>query len=140
MSINVNIQLDKDGYIELKCNYCNEKFMLKGNDYNDNYEISCPNCGLHGGVIFSDSINNYISDKISNFAIDRINDIFSGNKNKIFHFDKIKKLYERDVRYNNNRLDIIHLYCCNKDIKIDKLFSVLGLFCPFCKGRVDDIK
>ena len=62
--------------------------------------------------------------------------IFSGNKNKIFHFDKIKKLSERDVRYNNNRLDIIHLYCCNKDIKIYKLFSVWGYFAHFAKGEL----
>lgn len=136
----INIPCDSDGYIGLKCNRCNEDFMIDAIDYRKNYRLVCPNCGLSGGIDFSNNLNDYINDKISNYAIKQINETVKDNCKGIFSFDEIDEMYERNVYYNNNMLEEFNLPCCNKKIKINKIFSIIGIFCPFCKERIYDTK
>ncbi|RHS49368.1 hypothetical protein DW962_13625 [Blautia sp. AM46-5] len=48
VSFEVSIPLDSDGFIEMECDYCKNRFMLHYQVYEseDNINFFCPICGL----------------------------------------------------------------------------------------------
>ena len=52
MEIKISIPTDEDGFIEMECDYCNNRFMLHESVYSDdaNLHFFCPICGLPNGI------------------------------------------------------------------------------------------
>ena len=48
ISLEISIPLDKDGFIEMECDFCKNRFMLHKDVYEseDNINFFCPICGL----------------------------------------------------------------------------------------------
>ena len=48
VSFEISIPLDSDGFIEMECDYCKNRFMLHHQVYEseDNINFFCPICGL----------------------------------------------------------------------------------------------
>lgn len=48
VSFEISIPLDKDGFIEMECDYCKNRFMLHKEVYEseENINFFCPICGL----------------------------------------------------------------------------------------------
>ncbi len=59
MEMKISIPLDDDGFIEMECDYCKNRFMLHQSIYADeaNLHFFCPVCGL------PNSINTFIVPK-----------------------------------------------------------------------------
>lgn len=48
ISLEISIPLDKDGFMEMECDFCKNRFMLHKDVYEseDNINFFCPICGL----------------------------------------------------------------------------------------------
>ena len=48
VSFELSIPLDKDSFIELECDYCRNRFMITGEEFQngDFMHMFCPICGL----------------------------------------------------------------------------------------------
>ena len=76
----ISIPSDEDGFVQLKCPSCSEKFMLQIDDIENGefIDIWCPNCGLKHENYLDDDIeqlaesilHNKIADLINGFSID----------------------------------------------------------------------
>ena len=48
ITFSLSIPLDEDGFLEMECDYCKERFMLSKETFEgeDNLDFFCPICGL----------------------------------------------------------------------------------------------
>ena len=145
ISISISMPLDEDGFLEMECDYCRNRFMLHESVYSDekNLYFFCPICGLPNSIntfYCSEIIEaaerkgmNYMYDQIQKQlgpTIKRFNRIGFGKMTlNIPKHEPEKELYAPSCEYI-----LIHQQCCGIDIKATQLDANIGTYCPICGG------
>ena len=137
MDFTIEIPLDDDGFIEMECDYCKNRFMLHQSVYSDeaNLHFFCPICGLPNNVLEAaqQKAINYMKDEIQRQIGPTIRNI---NRNGFFKMslDVPKNEPEKELYKPINEYTISHQCCCNIDVKVLELDNLIGIYCPICGG------
>ena len=145
VSLPLSIPLDDDGFIELECDFCKDRFMLSKDTFESDENISfyCPICGLPNRIntFYTTDVLERARQQAQNYMIDEINKRFSGLSKKINRSGVIKlkmnnpkhiqesELYKPAIEYYKNKMA-----CCNVLVKATNYDNEIGLYCPIC-GR-----
>ena len=142
MKYDITIPGDEDGFIQMKCPPCGDKFMISIDDYEneDLIELWCPQCGLiHESYIDDDIeelanriIENSVKDLLNGFSKD-LEKTFKNNEfMKVKEGKKLKKEAELPIGRKFSDLTVKYFKCCNKDAKVSLQQEFSGCYCPFC--------
>lgn len=145
MELNISIPLDEEGFIELECDYCKNRFMIHNTVYKDdaNLHFFCPICGLPNDVssFFCPEVLEAAQRKAINYALDEIQKalgptIKKFNKNGLvkMSIQKPKKEPEKELYSPLNQYVVSHQSCCNVDVKVSEIDKQIGVYCPICGG------
>lgn len=140
----IEISIDKDGFVLLRCYLCGEYFKLQADDIKSesNINIWCPYCGLNGKSYFSEEVLDIALKKAKNAMNDMIysafKDIERKNKHNGFISFKVEKRTTQEVinpiKVKVDKLEQKNYKCCNKQAKIKPLSIECGSYCPICGG------
>lgn len=146
VSLEISIPLDEDGFIEMECDYCKNRFMLHNNVYKseENINFFCPICGLPNrtDTFFVPEVLEKAQQMALNYMWDEIDrtlgkSIKQFNKNgfikmsmKMPQKEKEKELYAPSAEYVE-----CEKTCCKLKIKVRNIDKETGTYCPVC-GRV----
>lgn len=145
MYLKMKVPADKDGFVNLKCPLCGEKFKLSVSvlEAEETLYIWCPGCGLISRSYYDDDVYSLAEAKAINIAEDKINNIlkeFEGNtKNSIIQFQMSKPEKMRENRLKTI-LDYSVLKACADCRGLFKIMSTLSIstyYCPICGGIQD---
>lgn len=145
VSLEVSIPLDEDGFVEMGCDFCKNRFMLHKDVYEneENLNFFCPICGLPNRInsFFCPEILEAAQRKALNYMYSEINHrlgktIRDINRSglikmemKIPHQEAEKELYAPLKDY-----EVVHEICCDVDVKVKTLDKEIGIYCPICGG------
>lgn len=144
MNFNIEIPTDSEGFCSLECPHCNDRFKVSSTDIDaeDTFELSCPSCGLNGkkSDFISKDVIEYAETLALNYATQEIFNTFkktNNNNNKRDGFSisfNMKKPIQQQPKLlkEDEKLEKIELYCCDKVIKINIDHIVSNVYCPFC--------
>lgn len=141
----IGIPLDEDGYLEMECDFCKNRFMLHKNVYGseENLHFFCPICGLPNATntFFCPEVLEKARQIAENYAMEQINAMldksFKGlSKNKYVKVktkkarpEPEKELYEPTRIYETVKMD-----CCDLYVKTQNFDKEIGVYCPVCGG------
>lgn len=137
----MSIPLDEDGFIEMECDYCQNRFMLHKDVYEseENLSFFCPICGLPSST--SDYLCSEVIEKAQQIAVNYMYDMINRQLGKSFKSkyvsvktNKLKKEPEKELYVPINNYSLIHNQCCNVDIKVTEFDNEVGTYCPICGG------
>lgn len=145
MVISIEIPLDDDGFIEMECDYCKNRFMLHQSVYDDesNLHFFCPVCGLPNSIdsfycpevleAFQQKAANYLDNEIQRQLASTIKRF---NKNGLIKLslDTPQRTPEKELYKPSNEYVLSHQYCCDVDVKVLYLDNQIGIYCPICGG------
>lgn len=144
-SISLSIPLDDDGFIEMECDYCKNRFMLHQDVFLDisNLHFFCPICGLPNDIntFYCPEVLEAAYRKAQNFMNEIIqrqlaSTIKNFNKNGFISLslDTPQRVPEKDLYKPINDYIIFHHHCCGVDVKALEFDVQIGLYCPICGG------
>lgn len=142
----IQIPLDDDGFIELECDYCKNRFMLYSETFKDekNYYFFCPVCGLPNDLntFYCTEVLEKAKEIAIDYSLKEIQRILGGTVNSLnksgFLNVKLDITKEKDcveLYEPLNEYSIAHMNCCNIDIKVNDLDLEIGIYCPVCGGE-----
>ena len=145
MDFTIEIPLDDDGFIEMECDYCKNRFMLHQSVYSDeaNLHFFCPICGLPNNIntFYCPEVLEAAQQKAINYMKDEIqrqlgSTIRSINKNSFFKMslDVPKNEPEKELYKPIKEYTLSHQCCCDIDVKVLELDNLIGIYCPICGG------
>lgn len=146
IEIKMSIPLDSDGFVEMQCDYCENRFMLHESVYSAeaNLHFFCPICGLPNSVstFFCPEVLEAAQRKVINYAYDKLQRELGSVVKEInksgFITVNIKgktKEPEKELFLTANEYVLVHQKCCNIDIKATEFDKNIGLYCPICGGE-----
>lgn len=137
----ISIPLDEDGFVELECDYCKNRFMLHKNVYEseENLNFFCPICGLPNSTntFFCPEVLEKARQIAMNYARELINkQLVKSFKSKYVSIktNKIKKEPEKELYVPINNYTTTHNQCCDVDVKVTEFDKEIGVYCPICGG------
>ena len=142
----IGIPVDPDGFVELECDYCKNRFMLHSDVYkNEEYlHFFCPICGL------PNQINTFLCPEVLekfqtiayNYALEEMNRILSPaikriNKSKFIRISTNLPRREPDKQLYlpTNVYELVRLNCCILHVKVQNFDKEVGIYCPICGGE-----
>ena len=144
-TLKIDIPLDKDGFLEMECDFCKNRFMLHKDVYvnEDNLHFFCPICGLPNATdtFFCPEVLEKAQQIAANYAMEQINAVFDKSfkglnksgfvkvKTKKAKPESEKELYKPAQVYEIAKMD-----CCDLDVKIQNFDKEIGVYCPVCGG------
>lgn len=145
MDLSISIPLDEDGFIEMECDYCKNRFMLHQTVYSDdaNLHFFCPICGLPNAIntFYCEEVLeaaqqmalNYLSDEIQKQLSPSIRQF---NRNGLLKMSlKVPdREPEKELYKPINEYVLTHQYCCEIDVKTLEFDNQIGIYCPICGG------
>lgn len=145
MKIELSIPLDEDGFIEMECDYCKNRFMLHEEVYTDenNLHFFCPVCGLPNKIntFYCPEVLEAAQRKALNCAYEEIERQLGSASRKINKSGLIKmsmkkpsKEPDKELYRPLNSYTLVHQGCCEVDVKVLELDAVIGAYCPICGG------
>ena len=145
MDFTIEIPLDDDGFIEMECFYCKNRFMLHQSVFSDeaNIHFFCPICGLPNDInaFYCPEVLEAVQQKAINYMKDEIqrqlgSTIRSINKNSFFKMslDVPKNEPEKELYKPIKEYTLSHQCCCDIDVKVLELDNLIGIYCPICGG------
>lgn len=145
MDLNISIPLDDDGFIEMECDYCKNRFMLHNSVYSDeaNLYFFCPVCGLPNSIntFYCPEVLEAVHQKAENYLQEEIQRKFSSTMRRFNKKGPIKlslntpKRTPEKVLYKPiNEYVLSHQCCCNIDVKVRDFDNQIGIYCPICGG------
>ena len=145
MEFNLSIPLDEEGFIEMECDFCKNRFMLHENVYTDESTLHffCPICGLPNQIntFYCQEVLEAAEQKALSYAYAEIERQLGPTIREINKSGLIKmsmkvpsKAPEKELYQPLNSYVLIHQKCCAVDIKILELDSEIGIYCPICGG------
>lgn len=141
MQMKINIPTDSEGYYSLECPHCKERFKALAGDINaeDILELFCPSCGLVGNSssFFPKDVIEHAESLVLNFMQQEIFKSFKQTSRKVKGSGvtiKTKKPKEEAPKLltEDEDLEIVDLFCCDKTIKVNLNHKVSNVYCPFC--------
>lgn len=145
VSLEISIPLDNDGFIEMECDFCKNRFMLHEEVYKDDdyLHFFCPICGFPNRIntFYCTEVLEKAQQQAMNYAYMEIERQLGKSINKINRGGFLKmslkmpskeaevELYEPSYDYKR-----IHLECCDVDVKSTDFDEEIGLYCPLCGG------
>lgn len=145
MDLKLNIPLDDDGFIEMECDFCKNRFMLHESVFQDEtyFHFFCPICGLPGKTnsFYCDEVLDAARRLATNYALEEIQrqlgpTIREINRSGFLKIDMtipkrepVKELYKPLHEYK-----LIHKGCCGVDVKVTDFDAEIGTYCPTCGG------
>ena len=145
ISISVSIPLDDDGFIEMECDYCKNRFMLHQSVYSDesNLHFFCPICGLPNdtNTFYCPEVLEALHQKAINYMNNEIQRQLGPSIRKLNKSGLIKMSLktpkqepEKELYTPANEYVLFHQHCCGVDVKTLDLDVQIGLYCPICGG------
>ena len=146
MVISIGIPLDDDGFIEMECDYCKNRFMLHQSVYADESTLYffCPICGLPNDLnsfycpevleVLHQKAVNYINAEITRQLTPTIKR-FNRNGLIKLSFNTPPRIPEKELYIPNNEYVLSHQDCCGVDVKVLYFDDQIGIYCPVC-GRI----
>lgn len=139
------IPLDEDGYLEMECDFCKNRFMLHKNIYEDTKYLHffCPICGLPNetDTFFCTEVLEKMQRVATNYALAQIDAILGKsfkelNKNKFIKVTtkKSKIEPENELYEPTKAYELIKMDCCNIYLKTQNFDKEIGIYCPICGG------
>lgn len=141
----IGIPLDEDGYLEMECDFCKNRFMLHNEVYGneENLHFFCPICGLPNATntFFCPEVLEKAQQMAANYAMEQITTMldksFKGiNKSKFVKVKtkKAKPELEKELYEPTQVYEITKMDCCNLCVKIQNFDKEIGFYCPVCGG------
>ena len=145
VAFELSIPLDKDGFIELECDYCKNRFMITGDDFQqgDFVHMFCPICGLPNrlNTFYTPEVIEKSIELAKQWAFDYIKkslspSIKSINKSGFIKMDlEVPKANPHLELYEpSNSYIAVTLNCCNFVVKVREIDDQIGVYCPKCGG------
>ena len=139
----INIPLDKDGYLEMECDFCKNRFMLHKDTYEkeDNFHFFCPICGLPNdtNAFFCPEVLEKMEQVAANYALEQIDAMldksFKGLKKSKFikvTTKKSKPEPEKELYEPTKDYELVKMSCCDVSVKTQNFDKEIGLYCPIC--------
>lgn len=145
VELQMSIPLDKDGFVEMECDYCKNRFMLHESVYSDdqNLHFFCPICG------FPNDINTFHCPEVLELArqkaVNYMNEEIQrqlGPTLKKFNKNGLIKMSlkaprrepEKELFTPANEYTLYHQDCCDVNVKALELDAQIGIYCPICGG------
>lgn len=145
VTFELSIPLDEDGFLEMECDYCKNRFMLTKETFesDDNLDFFCPICGLPNKIntFYCTEVIEKAQQVATNCVLDEMYRQCSKsfqkiNKNSILKIDmkRPKHIHEIELYKPTYEYTKINLSCCNVTIKATMLDEAIGVYCPICGG------
>ena len=145
VSLEVSIPLDDDGFIDMECDFCQNRFMLHKDVYEseENLNFFCPICGLPNKIntFYCTEVLEAVQRKALNYMHSQINRRFGKTIRDINRSGFIKMEMEMPRREAEKELyapledyETVHEICCDIDVKVRALDKEIGIYCPICGG------
>ena len=145
MEIKISIPTDEDGFIEMECDYCNNRFMLHESVYSDdaNLHFFCPICGLPNGIgtFYCQEVLEAVRRKATNMMFGQIQKQLGPTIRKInrgglfkMSLNVPKQIPEKELYAPVKEYTLSHQDCCGIDVKTMEFDVQIGLYCPICGG------
>ena len=146
MEMKMSIPLDNDGFVEMECDYCENRFMLHESVYSSEKTLHffCPICGL------PNSINTFFCPEVLEAAQRKaINKIYDELQRELGPISKqinksgfVKMRIKQNAKEPDKELFapandyvLFHQKCCNIVTKATEFDICIGLYCPICGGE-----
>lgn len=145
VSFEISIPLDPDGFIEMECDYCKNRFMLHHQIYEseDNINFFCPICGLPNrtNTFFVPEVLEKAQLIALNYMYDEI-DRTLGKSLKQFNKNGLVKMtmktpkrkIEKELYAPSEDYVQCEKGCCGLKVKVKNIDKEIGIYCPVC-GR-----
>lgn len=141
----IGIPLDDDGFLEMECDFCKNRFMLHKDVYSNEEFLNffCPICGLPNATntFFCPEVLDKAQQMAANYAMEQINAMldksFKGlNKSKFIKVTtkKSKPEPEKELYEPTQIYETVKLECCDLYVKTQNFDKEIGFYCPVCGG------
>lgn len=147
MEMKLNIPLDEDGFIEMECDFCKNRFMLHESVFQDESYLHffCPVCGLPSdtGSFYCEEVIEAAERMAINYAYDEIERTLGRAMREInksgflkMKMDRPKREPIKELYKPQNIYRLIHQNCCGVDVKVTGFDAEIGIYCPTCGGAI----
>lgn len=129
----IEIPLDSEGFADLQCPHCGERFRLRPEDYSTDEvpKVFCPSCGLPQDIHYSDEIMAYAR-SVAKAKAERLLARSLGALGKVrMHPQHIGE----PPRPTDATLEKVALACCGRHAKLNPLTVISEPYCPYCGDR-----
>lgn len=141
------IPLDQDGFLELECDYCKNRFMLHKDVYENENNINffCAICGFPNRIntFFVPEVLEKAQQMALNYMMKELDRELGKSFKKINKSGLIKMSMKKHRREPEKELytPVINYTkcvkkCCNISIKVKDVDKETGSYCPVC-GRME---
>ncbi len=129
----ISVPLDADGFADLQCPHCSERFRLNPDDYSSNEipHIFCPSCGLPQDIHYSDEIMDYAE----SIAATRVEKSLARELAKFGQTTFRSRPIEEPPIALDATLQDFAFACCGRHAKINPSTALSGSYCPYCGDR-----
>ena len=145
VTLQISIPLDEDGFIEMECDFCRNRFMLRKDVYEseENIHFFCPICGLPNKIntFFCPEVLEKAEREALNYMYKAIDRQLGGTLRKINRSGFIKMTMKKPPMEPEKELytpavdyEVVHQKCCGIDVKVQDLDKEIGIYCPICGG------
>ena len=143
INFEVGIPVDSDGYIEMECDFCKNRFMLPSKFFQDDEHLHffCPICGLPNKINtfycpealekIEQTAMNYMYREIEKTLGRTIKGINKSGFIKM-SMDIPKQEPEKELYTPANEYEEVRLNCCNASVKVQYIDKEIGVYCPLC--------
>lgn len=147
VALEISIPLDQEGFIEMECDFCKNRFMIHQDVYecDDNINFFCPICGLPNKIntFFVPEILEKAQQMAVNYMLDELDQTLEKSIKQINKSGLIKMSIKKPKREVEKKLYTPFISyskcvkrCCSIDVKITNIDIETGTYCPIC-GRME---
>lgn len=141
----IGIPVDEDGFLEMECDFCKNRFMIHSDIFKDESYLHffCPICGLPNqtNTFYCPEILEKAQQIALNYMYEELDrqlgKAMKGfNKNGLVKMSmKVpKKEPEKELYKPANEYEFVQLDCCSSSVKVQYLDKEIGIYCPLCGG------
>lgn len=142
-SLEISIPLDEDGFIEMECDYCKNRFMLHRDVYEseENINFFCPVCGLPNRIntFFVPEVLEKVQQRAMNYMLEELDKSLGKTIKQInksgfikMSMKKPKKEMEKELYTPSEDYVRSKQNCCNIVVKVRNIDKETGTYCPIC--------
>lgn len=141
MNFEINVPIDNEGFVLLKCPKCKDLFKLKPSDFQSDgvFSIYCPSCGLISDNYITEDVLELALKKVNNYMNDFLTREFEelekgsmGGLLQIKIESDYKKENEQPIMLRTEKLEKKVYNCCKMQAKIKSILKMSGSYCPYC--------